>query len=438
MILHLLLKRVLCEGSVTLIDHLGNRYDYGGAPIATGAVIGPAPSRPVTLRPVTLRIVDPHFTRRFLAGPGLAIGEGFMDGGLILEDGSVYDMVATLVHNLSRYNSRSAFIRLHWTVGRMLRWVHQHNPVKHSARNVAHHYNLSPEMYGLFLDADRQYSCAYWPPGVDTLEDAQRAKKRHIAAKLCLEPGQSVLDIGCGWGGLALHLAREHGVRVTGITLSSEQLRIAQERAEAEGLSDLVTFRLQDYRHVTETFDRIVSVGMFEHVGVNHYTEFFEQTRRLLKEDGVFLLHTIGRSEPPGGTNAWLRKYIFPGGYTPALSELSAAVERADWVLTDLEVLRIHYAETLRHWRDRFEAMREHVVLNLYDERFYRMWTFYLAACEAVFRYDRQVVFQVQLTRSLGVLPITRDYMTDEERRTATALDSSTTISAPELVRRVG
>jgi cyclopropane-fatty-acyl-phospholipid synthase len=425
MILHHLLKRVLREGSVTLIDHKGRSRTYGGVPIVTDAVTGPAPG------PVTLRITDPHFTRRFLAGPDLAIGEAYMDGALVLEEGTVYDMVATLVHNVFRYSRRSVFMRAHWSLNRALRWLHQHNPVERAERNVAHHYNLSAEMYRLFLDADQQYSCAYWPPGVETLEDAQLAKKRHIAAKLRLEPGMSVLDIGCGWGGLALHLAREHGVRVTGITLSSEQLRVAQARAKAEGLDDLVTFRLQDYRHVTEAFDRIVSVGMFEHVGVNHYVEFFSRTRRLLKDDGVFLLHTIGRAEPPGGTNAWLRKYIFPGGYTPALSEMSAALERADWIMADLEVLRVHYAETLRHWRERFEAQHERVVTRFYDERFYRMWMFYLAGCEAVFRFDRQVVFQAQLTRSLGALPITRDYITDDERAAAAQARAA---PAPALV----
>jgi cyclopropane-fatty-acyl-phospholipid synthase len=288
--------------------------------------------------------------------------------------------------------------------------------VHRAERNVAHHYDLSGELYRQFLDVDQQYSCAYWPPGVADLEAAQLAKKRHIAAKLLLREGQTVLDIGCGWGGLALLLAREHGVRVTGITLSKEQLGVAQQRARDQGLEDLVEFRLQDYRRVTETFDRIVSVGMFEHVGVNHYAAFFDRTRALLKPDGVFLLHTIGRAEQPGGTNAWLRKYIFPGGYTPALSELAGAVERSDWILSDLEVLRVHYAETIRHWRERFAAHRDHVVNTLYDERFYRMWDFYLTGCEVVFRFDRQVVFQAQLTRELGAVPITRDYITDDQR----------------------
>ena len=340
MMLEAILGRILHEGSLTLIDHAGRKHTFGGPPIQSRGT-GPAPG------PVTLRFTDPHFTRRFLRGPDLAIGEAYMDGSLLVEEGTLYDALATFVHNLFVHSRKSAFFRLNWAVNRALRWVHQHNPVERAEANVSHHYNLSAELYRQFLDDDWQYSCAYWPPGVDTLDDAQLAKKRLIAAKLALSPGQSVLDIGCGWGGLALHLAREHDVRVTGITLSSEQLRVARERAAAEGLGDRVEFRLQDYRHVPETFDRIVSVGMFEHVGVNHYVEFFRKTRDRLKNDGVFLLHTIGRAETPGGTNAWLRKYIFPGGYTPALSEMSAALERADWVITDLEVLRMHYAKTL-------------------------------------------------------------------------------------------
>lgn len=410
LVLKVILSKIVRDGTLTLVDHRGRRVVLGGTPMpdmGTGPVPGPA----------TLRITDPHFTRRFLAGPELAVGEAYMDGSLVVEEGTLYDALGTLVHNLFQYSRRSAFLRLHWALNRALRWMHQHNPVEKAEKNVAHHYDLSAELYRQFLDADRQYSCAYWPPGVEDLESAQLAKKRHIAAKLRLAPGQTVLDIGCGWGGLALHLAREHGVRVIGITLSTEQLRVARERAQEDGLDDLVEFRLQDYRHVPETVDRIVSVGMFEHVGVNHYVEFFRKTRDLLKPDGIFLLHTIGRAEGPGGTNAWLRKYIFPGGYTPALSELTAALERADWVATDVEVLRVHYAQTLRHWRERFAAHRDHVVNHLYDETFYRMWEFYLTGCEVVFRFDRQVVFQVQLARSLGAVPVTRDYITDDQRQ---------------------
>ncbi|MBB4284362.1 SAM-dependent methyltransferase [Roseospira goensis] len=431
MILRMILQQALRDGSLTLIDHAGRRRVFGGAPFAeTGT--GPAPD------PVTIRISDPTFGRRFLAGPELAVGEAYMDGTLTIEEGTLYDMLALMVANMHRHSRGATFFRLHWFVNWGLRWLHQHNPVGRAHKNVAHHYDLSEALYRLFLDDDMQYSCAYWPPGVTDLEVAQLAKKRHIAAKLRLSPGLRVLDIGCGWGGLALHLAREHGVRVVGVTLSQEQLRVARQRAAEAGLEDLVEFRLQDYRQVPETFDRIVSVGMFEHVGVNHYVEFFRKTRALLNPDGVFLLHTIGRAEAPGGTNAWLRKYIFPGGYTPALSELTEAVEHADWILTDLEVLRLHYAETLRHWRDRFQAQRDHVINDLYDARFYRMWEFYLAGCEAVFRFDRQVVFQAQLARSLGALPVTRDYITDDERAAEDVARRADGDWAPAPMREVG
>ncbi|WP_299439748.1 cyclopropane-fatty-acyl-phospholipid synthase family protein [uncultured Rhodospira sp.] len=431
MILNPILKRTLRDGSLTIIDHAGRRSTFGEGPIpdmGTGPVPGPA----------TIRITDPKFLRKFLAGPEMTIGECYMDGTLLVEEGSLYDVLGMMVHNLNRYSRQSPFFRLHWAVNRGLRWLFQYNPVPRAEKNVAHHYDLSGELYRLFLDADQQYSCAYWPPGVEDLEAAQLAKKRHIAAKLLLREGQSVLDIGCGWGGLALHLAREHGVRVTGITLSTEQLRVARKRAAEAGLDDLVQFRQEDYRQAKEPFDRIVSVGMFEHVGVNHYAEYFNKARELLKPDGVFLLHTIGRAERPGGTNAFIRKYIFPGGYTPALSEMVGAVEQSDLVLTDLEVLRVHYAETLRAWRERFAAHREHVVNALYDERFYRMWEFYLTGCEVVFRFERQVVFQAQLAKTLGTVPFTRDYIaTDRLRAEQAARDAAAREEQP-AVRKAG
>ena len=265
-------------------------------------------------------------------------------------------------------------------------------------------------MYELFLDVDRQYSCAYFARPDMTLEEAQAAKKAHIAAKLCLKPGMRVLDIGCGWGGLALSLARDHGARVLGVTLSQEQHRVATERAQAAGLADRVTFRLMDYRDVTERFDRVVSVGMFEHVGVPHYRAYFEAVQARLGPQGVALIHTIGRSAPPGTTNPWIARYIFPGGYIPALSEMMAAVERTDLWPTDVEVWRLHYAETLRHWHDRFMANRDRAEA-LYDARFCRMWRFYLVASEMGFRVGRQCVFQLQLARDRAAVPLTRAYL---------------------------
>jgi cyclopropane-fatty-acyl-phospholipid synthase len=301
---------------------------------------------------------------------------------------------------------------------RLLRTLHTYNPIGRAQRNVAHHYDLSGTLYDLFLDADRQYSCAYFVGDNDSLEVAQDNKKLHLAAKLLLQPGQKVLDIGSGWGGLALYLARLAGVDVTGVTLSTEQQKVAQDRARAAGIADKVRFHLRDYREESGTYDRIVSVGMFEHVGAAHYREFFAKARDLLTEDGVMLLHSIGRMEPPGGTNPWLRKYIFPGGYTPALSEVFAAAERVGLWVTDVEVLRLHYAATLREWRRRFESNRDKI-RAIYDERFCRMWEFYLVGCELSFRHLGQMVFQMQLARRLDTVPLTRDYIAEFERHHA-------------------
>ncbi|MDE3239503.1 MAG: class I SAM-dependent methyltransferase, partial [Paracoccaceae bacterium] len=277
-------------------------------------------------------------------------------------------------------------------------------------RNVAHHYDLSGELYDLFLDEDRQYSCAYFADPSMTLEEAQRAKKAHIANKLLLEPGMTVLDIGCGWGGLGLTLARDYGARVVGVTLSEEQHKVATRRAKEAGLSDRVEFRLCDYRTVTETFDRVVSVGMFEHVGVPHYREYFSAVHDRLAPDGVALIHTIGRVTPPGSTSPWILKYIFPGGYVPALSEMMSAVEKNALWSTDIEVWRMHYAYTLRHWHDRFVAKQDKAKA-LYDERFCRMWRYYLIASEMSFRHYGQCVFQVQLARRQEAVPLTRTYL---------------------------
>jgi cyclopropane-fatty-acyl-phospholipid synthase len=293
--------------------------------------------------------------------------------------------------------------------------LQQHNPVKRARRNAAHHYDLSGRLYDLFLDKDRQYSCAYFLSANDTIETAQENKKRHIAAKLLLKPGQKVLDIGSGWGGLGLYLADIADVDVTGVTLSEEQYKLSVRRAADAGLSNRVRFHLRDYRNQPGTFDRIVSVGMFEHVGAKHYDEFFSKVRTLLEDDGIMLLHAIGRMEPPGHTNAWLRKYIFPGGYAPALSEVVAAVERAGLWITDIEILRLHYAETLAEWTRRFRANRD-AIKKLYDERFCRMWEFYLTGCEISFRYFDQMVFQMQIAKRPDAAPLTRDYITDWER----------------------
>ena len=351
--------------------------------------------------------------------PSLALGELYMSGDITALDCDIYDILELFTHNLYQgevHPMESAM----YLFRRLRRRVDQFNPAWRARRNVAHHYDLDDRLYRLFLDRDWQYSCAYFPTGNETLEEAQAAKKRHVAAKLRLDrPGLEVLDIGCGWGGAALTLAREYGAHVTGITLSEEQLAAARSRAREAGLQHRVSFELMDYRDWSRPVDRVVSIGMFEHVGVNHYNAFFKKVRDTLRPDGVALVHAIGRASGPATTNPWLTKYIFPGGYSPALSEVLPAIERSGLWLTDLEVLRLHYAQTLRHWRKRFAANRE-TVAGLYDERFCRMFEFYLAGCEIAFRRSDHMVWQAQLAPAADTVPLTRDYMHEAEQVAAT------------------
>jgi cyclopropane-fatty-acyl-phospholipid synthase len=353
--------------------------------------------------------------RNLIINPGLALGEAYMDGSVTAEGCGIYDVLDVMFANIADDFDRLPVLRFRGFLRWLKRRIDQYNPAGRAQKNVAHHYDLNGRLYSLFLDRDRQYSCAYFRRGEETLEEAQLAKKRHIAAKLCLDrPGLRVLDIGSGWGGLALTLARDYGAAVTGITLSREQLTAARERASAEGLDDRVKFELLDYRAVDQKFDRIVSVGMFEHVGVGHYKTFFGTVARSLTPDGVALLHAIGRSDGPGATNPWIDKYIFPGGYSPALSEVMPAVERSGLYATDIEILRLHYAETLRHWRWRFNANLD-TIASIYDERFCRMFEFYLCGSELAFRRGGHMVFQIQLAARQDAAPLTRDYMRDEE-----------------------
>ncbi len=362
-----------------------------------------------------MRLRDTRTVRRLVLNPSLAAGEEYVEGRLVVEDGRLYDLLDVLLASRDDAPTAHPVMRLRERLGALTRRLDQYNPAARSRRNVAHHYDLNGRLYSLFLDRDWQYSCAYFATGDETLEEAQAAKKRHIAAKLCLDrPGLRVLDIGCGWGGMALTLARDFGAHVTGVTLSQEQLQAARARAVAEGLDDRVRFELRDYRAVTEQFDRIVSVGMFEHVGVGHFGEFFNTVARCLKRDGVALVHAIGRSDGPGGTNKWMQKYIFPGGYSPALSEVLPGIERSGLMTTDIEILRLHYAKTLRHWRRRFAANRD-AITALYDERFCRMFEFYLAASEITFRRCGHLVWQAQLAHDQTAVPLTRDYVAAAE-----------------------
>ncbi len=366
---------------------------------------------------VTISFSDDAAARAVVTNPALGAAEGFMDGRLVIEQGSVWDLVMLVTGNAPLESSkmldeRSAMRRIG---ERLKHWRDNYNKRDRSKANVAHHYDLSEELYRLFLDKDLQYSCAYFDDDATiSLEEAQIAKKAHIAAKLALKPGQRVLDIGCGWGGMALYLNRVADVDVLGVTLSQEQLKVAQKRAQDAGVADRVKFELMDYRDVQGPFDRIVSVGMFEHVGARHYREFFRTCHNLLKPDGVMLLHTIGRMNGPSSTDGFMRKYIFPGGYAPALSEIMQGSEPNRLILADLEILRLHYYHTLRHWYDRALAAKDEIIA-LYDERFYRMWSFYLAAAASGFLYGSQVNFQLQYVRNRHSLPLTRDYMSQAE-----------------------
>ena len=402
-IIDLFLARRVQRGVLTVVHHDGTTRSFGTS----------EPGFP----DVTIRFTDKGAAGAIIRDPGLGAGEAYMNGRLTVDGDDVLGLVTLMTANdlwedgANRLKA-SALTRALESVTHRVGRV---NMARAAKRNVAHHYDLSDRLYDLFLDADRQYSCAYFTDPANSLEQAQADKKAHIAAKLALEPGMTVLDIGCGWGGLALYLHEKTGAEVLGVTLSEEQLKVARARAEAAGVADKVRFELIDYRHVTGQFDRIVSVGMFEHVGPANYRTFFRQCRDLLTPDGVMLLHTIGRAGPPVITDKWTVKYIFPGGYNPALSEIVSANEGLRLCLTDVEVLRLHYAYTLQHWYDRTVAARADITA-LYDERFYRMWQFYLAGALCAFKYGGLVNYQLQFARNRHALPITRDYMMERER----------------------
>ncbi len=361
---------------------------------------------------VAIRFLDRQGPFDLVRNPELALGELYMDGRLVMAAGTILDFLRVVMSNAVR-RAPPLPMRAIWTARRVAGKLWRNERAR-SRANVAHHYDLDGRLYDLFLDRDRQYSCAYFERPDMSLDEAQLAKRRHIAAKLLLEPGQKTLDIGSGWGGMALYLARHCGADVTGVTLSTEQLALAEGRAENEGLASRVRFRLEDYRDTQGPFDRIVSVGMFEHVGSAHYDAFFAKLAALLTEDGVALLHTIGRPDGPGATNAWISKYIFPGGYIPSLSEIAASAEKAGLFITDVEILRMHYAETLKAWRERFMARRDEAKA-LYDERFCRMWEFYLSISELSFRIEGECVFQIQFARRHDIVPITRNYIAERE-----------------------
>lgn len=393
-----LLDRLIERGSLTLVDAEGelHRFGDGGPPRAI------------------LHISDPKVYAGLLLNPELKLGEAYMDGTLFFEESTVRDLMHIVHLNSDRLRG-GVLRRFFATPLKRLRRFHQHNPIVQARKNASHHYDISNDMFRLFLDREMNYSCAYFEAPGQSLEDAQRAKLRHIAAKLRLKPGMRVLDIGCGWGAMAIYLAENFGVDVLGVTLSMEQWREAKIRAIARGLNGNVEFRLCDYREVEGTFDRIVSIGMFEHVGVPYYRRFFETVKDRLNDNGVALIHAIGIKGGPNATGPWIRKYIFPGGYSPALSEVTAAVEKTGLWIADIEILRLHYADTLREWARRFASNRGEAA-DLLDERFCRMWEYFLAVSESAFRYGGHMVWQMQLAREVDAAPLTRDYQYNNER----------------------
>jgi len=393
-----MLKSFVQVGTLKVVDAKGQAHVFAGAP-------GPQ---------VTMVLSDPSLYRKLFFNPELHAGEAYMDGRLRFEDSTLRDFLTLFSVNrlsLGSYPLQKVLRR----VSRGLKRFQQLNPVGQAQKNIAHHYDLGNDFYRLFLDEGMQYSCAYFLDDKESLEQAQQNKLRLLAAKLDMKPGLRILDIGSGWGDLALYLGSMADVDVTDVTLSKEQHALANEKARAMGLSDRVRFELLDYRKVEDRFDRIVSVGMFEHVGVHHYDEFFVKVNALLEDDGLMVLHSIGHMSPPGTASPWLRKYIFPGAYSPALSEVFTSVEQASLWVTDVEVLRLHYAKTLNHWWRRFEANRDKVAA-MYDERFCRMWEFYLVSAEMMFLTGSQMVFHMQLARQRDAAPIVRDYITDLQR----------------------
>lgn len=395
------MRRLIHSGRLVVTDADGRRYTYGNGTGNTPAI--------------AIRFIDRATPRRAAFNPALALGEAYMDGRLLVDEGDIADFLDLVGRNTRWDDDDAARLNL-WRPWRRSGLWENWNWQRRARRNAAHHYDLSNRLFSLFLGEDLQYSCAYFTGPDVGLDEAQEAKKAHIAAKLDLRPGMRVLDIGCGWGGLALYLHRLADVDVLGITLSDEQLAVARSRAADAGVQNRVKFELRDYRQLDGRFDRIVSVGMFEHVGPPNYRSFFDKCRSLLTPEGIMLLHTIGRADGPAPTDRWLARYIFPGGYVPALSQLAPAIEDARLWITDIEVLRLHYAQTLSHWYRRVCAARAEIV-ELHDERFFRMWQFYLAGAMVAFRHDAHLNFQIQLTRDREALPLTRDYMSDRETR---------------------
>lgn len=393
-------RHIISKGNLAITDANGVTYHFGNN-------IG---------EPVHLRFTSSKWEREVALDPALKLGEAYMEGGFEFIKGNIYKLLEIIFESTGPIAESQMWMKALSFIRTATKRFVQMNTLNRSARNVQHHYDLSGKLYELFLDPDLQYSCAYFETPDTSISEAQLAKKRHLAAKLQVKEGEKILDIGCGWGGLGLYLARIAGANVTGVTLSHEQFGIANARAKNLGLEEKAKFFLEDYRMLDNQFDKIVSVGMFEHVGIGHFKEYFDHVKRLLMPDGRFVLHSIGRSGEPGATNPWIAKYIFPGGYIPSLSEVIPVIEKSGLIITDIEILRLHYAETLKAWRHAFLDHWEEAK-SLYDERFCRMWEFYLAASESAFRWQGMMVFQIQLAHKQEAVPLTRDYILQEESR---------------------
>ena len=392
-----------------LLNFLNNLFKYDGFILidsnSNKFVIG----KPVKEKPITIKLLDKSLNYKLLLYPDLYFGEAYTNGSLVIENGTLTDFLEITFRNIGR-DEINIYGKILNKIKGTYRYLTSYNKIIKSKQNVSHHYDISEKLYDLFLDSNRQYSCAYFKSENDTLEEAQTNKINHIIKKLNIKPNQKVLDIGSGWGTLAINIAQKTKASITGITLSENQLEYSNNKAKELGLSNQVEFKLIDYRELNEKFDRIVSVGMFEHVGRKFYNKYFNTVSNLLDDKGISLIHTIGSSNPPRDPHPWITKYIFPGGYTPSLSEIAKPIENSGLIVSDIEVLRMHYSHTLRNWKQRFLSKKQ-TVLEMFDEKFFRMWEFYLASCEMAFKWGDQVVFQLQLTKDNKSAPTTRDYI---------------------------
>ena len=388
------LNKLFQKDGFLLIDANSNKYIIG---------------TPKSNSPITVKILDKKLHYKLFFRPDLYFGEAYSNGDIKIENGSLTDFLDIALMNIGRGELNFFSMLINKLYG-SYRYLTNFNFIKKSKMNVAHHYDLSDDLYSLFLDPKKQYSCGYFKNESDTLEEAQNNKILHIIKKLNIKPNQKVLDIGCGWGSLAIDIAKSTNCEVTGITLSENQFNYCVKKAKDLNLENQVNFKLIDYRQLDEKFDRIVSVGMFEHVGRKFYKNFFMKIDKLLYDDGISLVHTIGSVNPPRDPHPWITKYIFPGGYTPSLSEVVTPIEKAGLIISDIEVLKLHYSYTLRHWKE--NCIKNKIqIINMFDEKFFRMWEFYLASCESAFKWGDQVVYQFQLTKNYISTPTTRDYI---------------------------